>query len=61
MACACACRVLYEHYPRPKEFIVLYKIQEVLAGLLRTHGRDADVVIQQAQRLLSAFDINVLL
>ncbi len=38
-----------------------YGIQEVLAGLLRTHGSDADAVIQQAQRLLSAFNINVLL
>ncbi|KAG2444433.1 hypothetical protein HXX76_001186 [Chlamydomonas incerta] len=54
-------RILYEHYPRPKEFIMMYKIQDVLAMLLRTHGRDADAVIQQAQRLLSAFDINVLL
>ncbi len=53
--------ILYEHYPRPKEFIVRYGIQEVLAGLLRTHGSDADAVIQQAQRLLSAFNINVLL
>ncbi|GFR52579.1 hypothetical protein Agub_g15172 [Astrephomene gubernaculifera] len=54
-------RILYEHYPRPKEFILMYKIQDVLAMLVRTHGRDADAVIQQAQRLLSAFDINVLL
>ncbi|GIL49282.1 hypothetical protein Vafri_5411 [Volvox africanus] len=54
-------RILYEHYPRPKEFIMMYKIQDVLAMLLKTHGRDADAVIQQAQRLLAAFDINVLL
>jgi hypothetical protein len=33
----------------------------VLAMLLKTHGRGADAVIQQAQRILSAFDINVLL
>lgn len=53
--------VLYEHYPRPKEFILVYRIQDVLASLLRSRGEDAEVVIQQANRLMQAFEINVLL
>ncbi|GFH27053.1 protein kinase domain-containing protein, partial [Haematococcus lacustris] len=53
-------RCLYEHYPRPKEFLLLYRIPEVLRRLLETQGRGADAVHQEAQRLLTAFQINVL-
>ncbi|KAL6754483.1 hypothetical protein V8C86DRAFT_352226 [Haematococcus lacustris] len=54
------CSCLYEHYPRPKEFLLLYRIPEVLRRLLETQGRGADAVHQEAQRLLTAFQINVL-
>eukprot|EP00798_Chlamydomonas_sp_ICE-L_P022122 gene22122-29182_t len=54
-------RCLYEHFPRPKEFIILYKIQDVLRKLLLVHGGGADAVHQVCQQLLSAFSINMLL
>jgi len=54
-------RVLYEHYPRPKEFIIKYKIQDILRRLLEMDGRGEDAVKVEAQKLLNAFHINVLL
>ncbi len=53
-------RCLYEHYPRPKEFLLQHRIAEVLRRLLESGGRGADAVHQEAQRLLTAFQINVL-
>lgn len=40
---------------------MVYRIQDVVASLLRSRGEDAEVVIQQANRLMQAFEINVLL
>lgn len=54
-------RCLYEHHPRPKEFIVLYRIPEVLKHVLLSQGRGSDAVHQEAQRLMTAFNYNVLL
>ncbi len=54
-------RSLYEHYPRPKEFIMIYNIQDVLGRLLDEHGRGSDPVHNVCHQLLAAFQINVLL
>ncbi|WIA33289.1 hypothetical protein OEZ86_006429 [Tetradesmus obliquus] len=54
-------RLMYQHYPRPKEFIMKYRIQEVLLRLLEHEGRGEDAVKVEAQKLLNAFHINVLL
>ena len=54
-------RALYEHYPRPKEFILMHKIPDVLRRLLDIHGRGADAVHSACHQLLTAFQINVLL
>eukprot|EP00879_Flechtneria_rotunda_P019896 GHRR01020912.1.p1 GENE.GHRR01020912.1~~GHRR01020912.1.p1 ORF type:complete len:211 (+),score=94.84 GHRR01020912.1:406-1038(+) len=54
-------RIMYQHYPRPKEFIMKYRIQDVLLRLLETEGRGEDAVKLEAQKLLNAFHINVLL
>eukprot|EP00878_Enallax_costatus_P026428 GHUV01028360.1.p1 GENE.GHUV01028360.1~~GHUV01028360.1.p1 ORF type:complete len:341 (+),score=134.42 GHUV01028360.1:226-1248(+) len=54
-------RIMYQHYPRPKEFIMKYRIQDVLLRLLETEGRGEDAVKVEAQKLLNAFHINVLL
>ncbi|KIZ03198.1 hypothetical protein MNEG_4758 [Monoraphidium neglectum] len=54
-------RVLYEHHPRPKEFIMKFRIQDVLRRLLESEGRGEDAVKLEAQKLLNAFHINVLL
>ena len=54
-------RCLYEHYPRPKEFILMHKIPDVLRRLLDIHGRGADAVHAACHQLLTAFQINVLL
>lgn len=53
--------VLYEHYPRPKEFIMKYRIAELLKKVVDGEGRGQDAVKLQAQKLLNAFHINVLL
>lgn len=53
-------RSLYEHYPRPKEFISLHRIEELLKKLLATQGRGSDAVHDEARQLLKAFNINVL-
>lgn len=52
---------LYKHYPRPKEFILKYRIQESLKRLLDSDARGEDAVKLKAQELLNAFHINVLL
>jgi len=54
-------RCLYEHYPRPKEFLIKYRVTEVLRRLLESDARGEDAVRQEAQKLLNAFHINVLL
>mmetsp|Transcript_5084 Transcript_5084/g.11041 ORF Transcript_5084/g.11041 Transcript_5084/m.11041 type:complete len:1296 (+) Transcript_5084:141-4028(+) len=54
-------RCLYEHYPYPKEFITVHRIQDVLRRQLEVHGRGADAVHQACHQLLNAFQINVLL
>ncbi|GAX73992.1 hypothetical protein CEUSTIGMA_g1442.t1 [Chlamydomonas eustigma] len=54
-------RCLYEHYPRPKEFIAMYNIPDVLRRLLDIHGRGSDAVHSACHQLLTAFQINVLL
>eukprot|EP00775_Hariotina_reticulata_P013544 gene13544-13671_t len=54
-------RIMYQHYPRPKEFIMKYRIQDVLLRLLESEGRGEDAVKVEAQKLLNAFHINVLL
>jgi hypothetical protein len=38
----------------------VYRIPDVLRRLLETQGRGTDAVHQEAQRLLTAFQINVL-
>jgi hypothetical protein len=40
---------------------MMYKIPEVLRGLLEIHGRGTDAVHAACHQLLSAFQINVLL
>lgn len=53
-------RAMYEHHPRPKEFIVKYRVQQTLAAL--AHGQSAAnqvLVRKQAQNLLDAFQVNV--
>ncbi|PRW61538.1 MAP3K epsilon kinase 1-like isoform X2 [Chlorella sorokiniana] len=55
-------RAMYEHHPRPKEFIVKYRVQQALAAL--AHGQSATnqvLVRKQAQNLLDAFQVNVVL
>lgn len=54
--------VIYEHYPRPKELIVKYRLQEHLRLLTGNRRGEAAVLVQtQAQRLLDAFQINMVL
>lgn len=54
--------VIYEHYPRPKELIVKYRLQEHLRLLTGNKRGEAAVLVQtQAQRLLDAFQINMVL
>jgi hypothetical protein len=48
-------------YPRPKEFILKYRVSEVLTKLLDSDARGEDAVRLEAQKLLNAFHINVLL
>lgn len=55
-------RVMYENHPRPKEFILKYRVQQTLHAL--AHGqsaRDAVVVRSEARSLLEAFQINLVL
>jgi hypothetical protein len=54
-------RALYEHHPRPKEFIMRFGIPEALRQLLEGEARGEDAVRLEAQKLLNAFHINVLL
>lgn len=51
---------LYEHHPRPKDFLLEHHIPALLRSLLGAGGRGTDAVHQEAQRLLTAFQINVL-
>mmetsp|Transcript_24751 Transcript_24751/g.62835 ORF Transcript_24751/g.62835 Transcript_24751/m.62835 type:complete len:1266 (-) Transcript_24751:519-4316(-) len=53
-------RCLYEHHPRPKDFLLEHHIPALLRSLLGAGGRGTDAVHQEAQRLLTAFQINVL-
>ena len=48
-------------YPRPKEFILKHRVSEVLTKLLDSDARGEDAVRLEAQKLLNAFHINVLL
>jgi hypothetical protein len=54
-------RCLYEHIPRPKEYIMLYRLQDHLRRILETNVRGEDAVRNEAQRLIHAFNINILL
>lgn len=59
-----ALRALYEHHPRPKEFIVRHRVAEALRALLEAGGgaqRGEDAARLEAQKLLGAFHVNVLL
>lgn len=56
-----ALRAIYEHHPRPKEFLVKWPIQESLRRLVAGGGADASqavLVRRQAQSLLDAFRVN---
>lgn len=48
-------------YPRPKEFIMRHRVSEVLRTVLDSEARGEDAVRLEAQKLLNAFHINVLL
>lgn len=55
-----ALRAIYEHHPRPKEFLVKYPVQEQLRRLV-ADGSDASeavLVRSQAHSLLDAFRVN---
>lgn len=53
-----AIRQLYEFHPRPKEFILKYGLQQLVAPLCDVHGRGSDVVVQEAARLRQAFQLH---
>jgi hypothetical protein len=53
-------RCLYEHYPKPKQFVLDYRIREVLQTLMSIKGPGMDAVHATCEQLQSAFHINVL-
>lgn len=51
--------VIYEHHPRPKEFVAKYNIVARLNDLKRGQGETASVIVKKrADTLLQAFQIN---
>lgn len=53
-------RCLYEHFPKPKQFVLDYRIREVLQTLMSIKGPGMDAVHSTCEQLQSAFHINVL-
>ena len=52
-------KVIYEHHPRPKEFVAKYAITDQLRDLSKQHGDNTSVLVKkQATHLLHAFQIN---
>lgn len=51
-------RVIYEHHPRPKEFVAKYNITDQLRDLSKARGNQSVLVSKQATHLLHAFQIN---
>lgn len=52
-------RVIYEHHPRPKEFVAKYNITDQLRELSKARGSQSSVLVnKQATHLLHAFQIN---
>ena len=50
-------RVIYQHHPRPKEFIVKFNIAEQLRQLVASNNSQV-LVRTKAQELLDAFQMN---